>query len=94
MNNSILHLTVFKHQGLWVFDDDRVGLKAEKAGLNVQWLYEKLKLTGKMTEFDENGNKKWIWNYKDGKRHGRATWFYENGKAEVDIELQKREVAW
>lgn len=29
MRNSIFSIEVYKHQGLWVFDDDRVGLVKE-----------------------------------------------------------------
>lgn len=44
MNNSIYTIEVYKHQGMWVFDDDRVGLIKEPFVAGADTLIDKLYL--------------------------------------------------
>lgn len=44
MNNSIYTIEVYKHQGMWVFDDDRVGLVKEPFVAGADTLIDKLYL--------------------------------------------------
>jgi uncharacterized protein DUF6717 len=45
MNNSIFSIEVYKHQGMWVFDDDRVGLVKEPFVAGADTLIDKLYLS-------------------------------------------------
>ena len=42
MNNSIFTIVVYKHEGFWVFDDDRVGLVKEPFVAGADTLIDKL----------------------------------------------------
>lgn len=55
-NNSILVIRVYYKDGLWVFDDDRVGLNAEPfVGGADDFIDYVLRMTGKYEEARRNG---------------------------------------